>query len=539
MQHTPSRRTFLQMAMAAGAGALAGKHAWARTASGKKPNILIIMADDMGWSDAGCYGGEITTRHLDGLAANGLRFTQYYSTARCWPSRACILTGYYAQQVRMDPPKPPLPAWARVLPHYFKPAGYRCYHSGKWHLAGAPKAVADGGFDHSYLLKDHDRFFSPKKHFLDDEPLPPIEDDSDFYVTTHIADHNIECLQDHAKNHPDTPFLSYLAFTSPHFPLHALQDDIDRYRELYKKGWDAVRQERLERQHDLGLLDAGLSERQPDVVPPWNLSEEELQEMIGPGEAGHAVAWDSLTEEQKDLQATKMAIHAAMVDRMDRDIGRVLDQLKAMGAYDDTIVVFMSDNGASAEQIIRGDMHDKEAPLGSAESYLCLGPGWSTAANTPFRYHKHWVHEGGCASPLIVHWPNGGLPAGALRTTPGHFIDLLPTMLEVSGIDPEMQWQGEEPPPFPGKSLVPAFQDDVRIDRGFLYWHHQGNRAYREGDWKIVAPGKDAPWELYNMAEDRAETNDLAAKHPEKVAAMAAAWQKKDTLFRQQAGYDS
>ena len=533
-----SRRQFIRTTLAT-SGLVAVGRTWGQSQPAQRPNILIIVADDMGWADAGCYGGEIATPNLDGLAKHGLQFTQYYSTARCWPSRSCILTGYYAQQVRMDPPKPPLPKWARVLPHYFKPAGYRCYHSGKWHLNGAPRAVADGGFDRSYLLQDQDRFFSPAKHFLDDQPLPQPAEDSGYYATQAIADHAVECLQNHASEHGDAPFLHYLAFTCPHFPLQALQEDIDRYRERYKAGWDVIRAERLARQHTRGLHNVELSPRQPDVVPSWNLSEEELQKRIGPGEAGHAVAWDSLTEEQQEFQATKMAIHAAMIDRMDREIGRVLEQLKAMGAYDNTIITFVSDNGASAEQIIRGDEHDPASAPGSADSYLCLGPGWSTACNTPFRYHKHWVHEGGISSPLLVHWPDGNLPTGELRHTPGHFIDLLPTLLDVTGLTPEMTWRGETPPPFPGKSLIPAFKNDVTIDRDFLYWHHQDNRAYRVGDWKIVAPGKDEPWELYDMAVDRAETNNLAAEHPARVAEMGKAWKAEDDRFRAQAGYDT
>ena len=491
----------------------------------------------MGYADAGCYGGEIETPNLDRLARGGLRFSQYYSAGRCWPSRACILTGYYAQQVRMDPPKGRLPKWTRVLPHYFKPAGYRCYHSGKWHVGGAPKVVADGGFDRSYRLGDHNRFFSPKKHWLNDEQLPPVERDSGYYATTAIADHALECLRDHAEAHPDQPFLQYLAFTSPHFPLHALQQDIDRYRDRYRAGWDTIRRQRYERQRRIGLISCALSEREPDVVPSWNFPPEKLETMIGPGEVPNAVAWDSLSEEEKELQATKMAIHAAMIDRMDREIGRVLEQLEKMDAFEDTVILFVSDNGASAEQIIRGDMHDKEAAAGSADSYLCLGPGWSTASNTPFRRHKHWNHEGGIASPLIVHWGNGGLEAGALRHTPGHFVDLLPTLLDIANVEPKPDWNGETPPTLPGRSLAPVFEEKGRIDRDFLYFHHMDNRALRQGDWKIVAAGEDAPWELYNLEADRTETTNVAEKYPDKVGAMVALWQKQEQRYRKQAGY--
>jgi arylsulfatase len=506
----------------------------------KKPNFLICVADDMGYSDAGCYGGEIQTPNLDRLAAGGLRFTQMYSTARCWPSRACILTGYYAQQVRMDPPQGRLPDWCRVMPHYLKPLGYRCYHSGKWHLMGAPRPVADGGFDRSYCLEDHNRFFAPKNALLDDQRLPPVPDGSDFYVATAIANYGIEFLKEHAANHAGKPFVLYLAFTSPHFPLQAPQEDIDRYRDRFLEGWDAVRAKRFERLRQMGLVRCEMPPREPQTIPFWNFAEADLVKQIGPGEVGRAVAWNELTNAQKRFQATKMAIHAAMIDRMDRELGRVLDQIRAMRAFEHTVVFFVSDNGASAEQIIRGDGHDPTAPAGSAKSYLCLGPGWSTAANTPFRLHKHWVHEGGIASPLIVHWPAGLRARGELRHTPGHFIDLVPTMLELAGADAVgSSWKGATPPPLPGRSLVPAFAAEVPIPREYLYWHHMTNRAIRVGDWKLVSAGDkntDGPWELYDLRVDRGETKNFAATHPDRVRQLEALWRRCDDQFRQQAG---
>ena len=423
-----------------------------------------------------------------------------------------------------------------MLPHYLRPLGYRCYQSGKWHVSGAPKPMADGGFDHSYEIQDHNRYFYPQQHEEDDQPLPPVEPGSDFYLTTYIADHAIRCLAEHAREHAAAPFVQYLAFTSPHFPLHALQEDIDRYRDRYIEGWDAIRAQRWKRQRAMGLLDCELSPREESVFPDWNLPPEELAKQIGPGEAARAVAWDTLTGEQKRFQATKMAIHAAMIDRMDREIGRVLDQVKAMGQYEDTVVLFVSDNGASAEQILRGDLHDPAAAPGSGPSYLCLGPGWSMAGNTPFRLHKHWNHEGGIASPLIVHWPAGNLDAGALRHSPGHFIDVIPTMLDLAGATPEPTWNGLTPPPFPGRSLVPALRREVDIEREYLFWSHAGNRALRQGKWKIVAAGEDGPWELYNLDRDRSETHDLAAKKPKKVEELAARWRECDRLFKEQAG---
>jgi arylsulfatase len=541
-----SRRTFLKDALAWGsAGALGnllvrsrvrGVEASAGT-SRQRPNVLVIVADDMGYSDAGCYGGEIETPNLDRLAANGLRFSQCYSTGRCWPSRTSLLTGYYPQQVRMDPPKGRLPKWARVIPHYLKPHGYRCYQSGKWHLRGAPKAIADGGFDHAYVLHDHDRFFSPKRHELDDRKLPPVEDDTDHYVTTEIATYAEGFLKEHAEKHSNQPFYCYLAFTSPHFPLHALQQDIAKYGNRYQKGWDVVRQQRWKRLRAMGLLDCDLSALETNVIPSWNFPKEKLEVMIGPGEASRAVPWEDLTEQQKEFQATKMAIHAAMIDRMDQEIGRVLDQVKRMGALENTIIFFVSDNGASAEQIIRGDMHDRSALPGSARSYLCLGPGWSTAANTPFRLHKSWVHEGGISSPLIVHWPAGLAARGELRHDPCHFIDIVPTVLDLTGCSGfSAQWNGETAVPLPGTSLAPAFARDDAIAHDFIYFHHGQNRAIRVADWKLVAKGARGPWELYDLKADRCESRDLADQYPEKVREMAALWQKCENKFREQAG---
>lgn len=536
-----SRRAFLRKAATLGSALALNRFAFAanRSASAPKgkPNFLIIIADDMGYSDAGCYGGDIQTPNIDGLAAGGLRFTQCYSTGRCWPSRTSLLTGYYPQQVRMDPPQGRLPAWTRVIPHYLKPLGYRCYHSGKWHLMGAPKGIADGSFDHSYLLNDHNRFFAPQNHELDDRKLPPVKEGTDFYVTTAIANYAVDFLKEHTEKHRDEPFYCYLAFTSPHFPLQALQDDIARYRDRYLDGWDVVREQRWKRMRQMGLVNCDLPPLEPDVIPDWNFSKDKLQEMIGPGEVDRAVAWNTLSEQQKRFQATKMAIHAAMVDRMDREIGRVLDQVRKMEAFENTVIFFVSDNGASAEQIIRGDMNDPSAALGSAKSYLCLGPGWSSSSNTPFRLHKSWVHEGGISSPLIAHWPAGFKARGELRHDPCHFIDIVPTVLDLAGgagFSP--QWNGEVAPPLPGTSLAPAFTKDGTVTHEFIYFHHLENRAIRVGDWKLVAKGADGPWELYDLKTDRCESKNLADKYPDKVREMSALWQKYEDQFRRQAG---
>jgi arylsulfatase len=500
-----------------------------------KPNIVFIVADDMGFSDAGCYGSEIQTPNLDQLAKNGLRFTHFYNTARCWSSRACLLTGYYAQEVRRDElpgieggANGKRPAWAALLPALLRPAGYRSYHSGKWHLDGP---VLAGGFDHSYCINDFDRYFNPKAHTLDDQSLPSVKMNSGYYSTTAIAQYAIDMLADHQAKHGGRPFFLYLAFLSPHFPLQALPEDIALYEDRYRDGWDALRQKRYNRMKEMGLINCSLSKLDPGITPWWNLPEQELREKIGPGESCHAVPWNSLTDAQKAFQPVKMSLHAAMIHRMDTEIGRVIGQLKKMGVLDNTAIFFLSDNGASAEQIIRGDGHDRQAPAGSAGTFLSIGPGWSSAANTPFRLHKSWVHEGGISTPLIVQWPDGIAARGELRDNPGHLIDLVPTVLDMARARRPGIVNGKLVPPAPGKSLVPVFSRDGSVSHDYFWWFHDGNRAIRVGDWKLVADHKK-PFELYDMSTDRSESHNLAAEHPDKVRELEAAWTQHMEEFR-------
>ncbi|HEX8916062.1 MAG TPA: arylsulfatase [Humisphaera sp.] len=541
------RRVLTALACLLAAGVLAS--ATTAAAAPAKPNIVIILADDMGFSDAGCYGGEIRTPNLDRLAAGGLRFTQFYNTARCWPSRASILTGYYAQSVRRDklaPMERPAgagpalpsgvpgtrPRWAQLMPDVLKPLGYRSYHSGKWHVDGNP---LKNGFDHSYMNMNDQGYFTANNHMDDGAKLPPAKDDGTFYSTTAIADYTIKYLKDHAEKHADQPFLAYVAFHAPHFPVHAKPEDIAIYKDRYKVGWDAIRNERLERMRKMGIVDCDLSQLEP-TVPNWNLKEEALKKRVGPGEVAHAVAWDKLTDAEQQFQAAKMEVHAAMIHRMDIEIGRILDQIKQMGATENTLVFFMSDNGASAEQIIRAGGHDPAAPVGSAKTYLGIGPGWSSAANTPFRLHKSWNHEGGIATPLIVHWPAGIAARGELRHDASHLIDLLPTVLEIVGGKMPAEVAGLKVPPLPGVSLAPAFAKDGVVKHDVLWWNHEGNRAVRVGDWKLVAD-HDKPWELYDLKADRSETKNLAAKYPERVRELEKAWNDQaaalDALSRQ------
>jgi arylsulfatase len=497
-----------------------------------KPNVVLILADDLGFSDLGCYGGEIDTPVLDGLAKAGLCFTQCYNTARCWPSRAALLTGYYAQHIRRDKlPGVPgggipgkRPNWARLLPDFLKPHGYRCYHTGKWHIDGK---VLAGGFDRSLSMNNPGNFFTSRGSFLNDVAQKVPEDEKNYYSTIETANHAIACLKDHAAEHADKPFFQYVAFHAPHFPLHAPQAFIDKYRDRYLDGWEKMRETRFARQQKLGF-GGTLSAIERNVGPPH--TQPGVLKILGPDEVNRPVSWDSLTKEQRRFQATKMAIHAAMVDCMDREIGRIVEQLRAMKALDNTIVLFASDNGASAEMLVRDGGHDPKAAPGSAKSYLCLGPGFSSACNTPFRRHKTWVHEGGITTPLIVHWPAGIAAKGELRHAPVHFIDVVPTVLDLVQIDKPKDWNGTPIPPAPGKSFAPALAKDVPIARESLWWLHEGHRALRVGDWKVVADaGK--PWELYNLATDRAEQHNLADKHPEKTRELSALWEEQTNRF--------
>ncbi len=490
----------------------------------KKPNVLLLLADDLGFSDLGCYGSEIDTPNLDALAKSGLRFTQFYNTARCWPTRGAITTGYYAQQVRRDAvPGVPSgnagtrPEWAMLLPELLRPAGYRSYHSGKWHIDGLP---LKNGFEHSYSLNDHDRHFGPKNHTEDDKKLPPADPKDGYYSTTFIADHAIKCLKEHADKHKTEPFFSFVAFTAPHFPVQAPADDVAKYKKKYLAGWDQLRDERWKRQKDLMLGDV-LPPIEREVGPPYARPDDIKK--LGPNEVNKPLVWKDMTVGQQAFQADKMAVHAAMVDRMDREIGRILDTLKKAGTLDDTLVLFLSDNGASAEIMVRGDGHDTHAECGTGATFLSIGPGWSSLCNTPFRRHKTWVHEGGICTPLVVSWPKGIAAKGELRHTPGHVIDVVPTVLELSGAKAEPK---KDAPPMPGKSLVPLFAKDGTVTRDSIWWQHEGNRALRAGDWKIVAAGKAAEWELYDLKADRTEGKNLAKEYPEKVKELAAVWEK-------------
>ena len=501
----------------------------------EKPNILMILVDDMGYSDLGCYGSEIETPNLDNLAANGLRFTQFYNTGRCWPTRASILTGYYAQQVKRDSlpgvkgggGRGVRPGWAPLVTEYLKQDGYQNYHSGKWHIDGK---VLENGFEESWRVNNQGNFFSSKGNLVNDIPFKPNQEPENYYSTTATANHAVKCLREHAEDHGDKPFFHYLAFIAPHFPLHAPQDVIQKYQKRYLAGWDKIREQRFARQKKIGLINTTLSKLEHGVGPPYAFPD--AIKKLGPGEIDRPIPWNQLTQEQKKFQATKMAIHAAMIDIVDQEIGRVIKQLKEMKAFENTLILFASDNGASAEIMIRSGGHDTEAPMGSAKSYLCLGPGFSSASNTPFRRHKTWVHEGGISTPLIAHWPNGIKNKGELRHSPGHVIDIVPTILELAGIKKPKSWKGAPIPKAPGKSLVSSFLEDRAIPRESIWWMHAGNRAIRQGNLKLVA-AKNDPWALYDLSKDRAESNDLSKKMPKLKSKLENLWNEKVIQFKE------
>jgi len=502
----------------------------------QRPNIIFIMADDMGYSDVGCYGGEIQTPTLDRLAADGLRFTSFYSTARCWPSRTALITGYYPQQTNTDPLNKTAaqPSFVRPLPAYLKPYGYRCYHSGKWHVRpGMEQVLADGLFDRSYNVLDYDRKFNPRNNELEDQTLPPVTQPG-FYEATEVASRALGFLSEHREKTPGQPFFLYLAFIEPHFPLQAPEVDIAKYRERYKAGWDKIREERYARISAMGLVNSPLPERVPEFENMWGWSTEKMKAALGPGEIATNPFWKDLTAEEKAFQAEKMAIHAAMVDRMDQEIGRITAWLEQTGQLANTLIMFASDNGASSEMMVRGGGHDRNAPLGSAKSFLCLGPGWACTANAPFRYSKGYVHEGGISSPFIVSWPAGIKDRGALRRTQGHMIDIVPTLAALAGGIPD-GLRPADAPPLPGKNLLPAFAADVNVPRDELFFSHIGNLAISKDGWKAVKV-KGGDWELYRQAEDRTETHNLAAQYPERLNSMTKRWAELNAAFEKQAG---
>ena len=477
--------------------------AFAAAAPATRPNLILIMADDMGFSDIGCYGSEIQTPHLDRLAADGLRFTQFYNNAKCTTTRASLLSGMYPRNNGNAIPRD-LPTIAETM----RAAGYQTGMSGKWHLGSkAPQRPIDRGFDEYYGLMDGAvNYFNPA------QPDPKFKGGkvrtfghndqlitqfpAGFYTTDAFTDHAIATIKRFSRE--ARPFFVHLAFNSPHYPLHAFPEDIAKYRGKYRGGWDELRRTRHARQIAMGLVD-----------PKWPLPPADTK----------SYDWSTANQDWEDL---RMATYAAMVDRMDQNIGRVLQTLKALGLEQNTVVMFLSDNGGCTEE--PGDRDDTQQP-GIVSTYTAVGPAWGAAQNTPYRRYKSWANEGGISTPFIVRWP-GRVQPGTMTGQIGHIIDVLPTCLELAGAPPLKEINGQPAPLLDGRSLAAVFRGGSRPAPERLFWEWAGNCAVREGSWKAVwdtlKPTKQ--WQLYDVVADRTETNDLATTQPARVRAMSAAY---------------
>jgi arylsulfatase len=490
-----------------------------RTAPGRKrPNIVLIMADDMGYSDLGCYGGEIRTPNLDRLASEGIRFSQFYNGARCCPTRASLLTGLYAHQAGVGFMVSNLGYRACqgylnercvTIAEALRPAGYRTLMSGKWHVGeDRPHWPRDRGFDRCFgLISGAANYFDPtktkadgvvRKMALDDQPYTPPKEG--FYITDAFTDHAVTFLDESGRD--DKPFFLYLAYTAPHWPLHAWPEDIAKYQGKYRKGWDRLREERRQRMIEMGLIreEWAMSPRDKETWP-----------------------WDE--EKNQELMDLKMAVYAAQIERMDAGIGRVLKKIEGLGKRDNTLVMFLADNGGCAEGGPTGfDNRKNGLPPGGVDSYMSYGLSWANASNTPFRRYKHWVHEGGIATPFIASWPALIKKGRTITHEVGHIIDVMATCVDAAGAEYPKTHKGQTVTPLEGKSLLPILRDGRRQGHDAVFWEHEGNRAVRQGTWKLVS-AHGGPWELYDLEADRTELHDLAGKHPDKVQELAALYE--------------
>jgi len=522
--------------------------------SSKRPNIVLIMADDMGYSDIGCYGGEINTPTLDWLAAGGLRFTQFYNTGRCCPTRASLLTGLYPHQAGVgwmmtdreyDGYRGDLNRNCRTIAEVLRPAGYSTYMAGKWHVT--PQVRPDGAKDNWPLQRGFERFYGtihgagsfydPNSLTRDNRQIAPTADPEykpkQYYYTDAISDHAVRFIREHEEQMPDKPFFLYAAYTAAHWPMHALDKDIAKYRGKYDVGYGAIREARLARSRTMGLID-----------PAWEMTEQ----------AGN---WDAVANREWEIRC--MEVYAAMVDAMDQGIGRIVESLRNANELDNTLILFLQDNGGCAETLGRtpraGLLTRPDQPTlpvmpadelqtemippqtrdgyptvmgpgampGPDGTYIAYGRNWANVSNTPFREYKHWVHEGGISTPLIAHWPARLKRAGQLEHQPGHLIDIMATCVDVAGADYPDRVDEHKIKPLEGASLAPAFAHQELDRKSPLFWEHEGNRAVRDGKWKLVAK-ENQPWELYDMEADRTELHDLATTKPELAKTLAAKW---------------
>jgi arylsulfatase A-like enzyme len=505
-------------------------------AAAARPNFVVILADDLGYSDIGCYGSEIRTPHLDALAAGGLRFSQFYTTPKCFPSRAALLTGLQPHQTGLGR-RPEKLSGCITLAEVLRAAGYHTWMVGKWHGKDLP---VERGFDRHFGLVDGQaNHFNPgrarpgepppamdkgERQWADDAQVfrPYTPDDPKFYSTDAYTDRALRYL---SERRDDRPFLLYVAYTAPHYPIQAWPEDIARYRGRYRAGWDRIRLARHERQGTMNLLPT------PAPLAPRGNTRLAVVRDTGPwmtrfwDDAGEFLPWENVADH--DTWDLKMAVYAAMVDRLDQNIGRLLARLRELGQAENTVIVFLSDNGASSGTHHYGTTPNEPAATGPGplDSFHTYDSPWADVSNAPFFGYKDTCYEGGIASPLVVHWPAGlKTKPGAIVHDPAHIMDLAPTFYELAGARYPTTFRGETLPPLEGTSLAPLLRGERRAPTDTFFWEYNEDRAARRGNWKIVGLPKQ-PWRLFDLATDRAEQHDLAATHPDIVQAMAARWE--------------
>jgi arylsulfatase A-like enzyme len=472
-----------------------------------RPNIILIMVDDMGWSDIGCYGGEVQTPNLDRLAGEGMRFTQFYNNAKCTTTRASIVTGLWPRRTGEL-----LKTNMVTLGEVMQDAGYATALSGKWHLGhGETTHPYNRGFQEFYgLLDGCCNFFNPvqpdpdykggKTRVFGHNDQGVTSFPSDYYSTDAFTDHAIETITKVVKEDPDRPFFHHITYTAPHYPLHAKPEDIAKYKGKFMMGWDKMREQRYARQVEIGLIDA---KRYP----------------LSQGDS-RSYAWETADQEFED---NRMAVYAAMVDSVDQNIGRLLQTLKELKVDDNTLICFLSDNGGCAEEPGGRDPNERNA--GPGDDYVAVGPAWGWAQNTPFKRYKQWLHEGGSNTPMIAWWPNQ-IEANTINEQPGHIIDFMATFIDMAGAKYPETYNGKDILPLEGKSMLPVFKGKQRQGHDFYAWEWTGNRAYRVGDMKAVWDKLVKQWELYDLSVDRTENVNLASAHPETTQRLAKAWTK-------------
>jgi arylsulfatase A-like enzyme len=495
-----------------------------------KPNILLILTDDLGFSDLGCYGSEISTPNLDQLAMDGLRFTQFYNSARCCPSRASLLSGLYPHQAGVgemteDRETPGYRGHLKdqcvTLAEVLKEGGYHTYLSGKWHV-GKHGPVARGFDDFYGLLGGFTSFWDKSSYVRLPEGRPERSyEEGEFYATDAITDYALDFIEDSRSD--DQPYFLYLSYNAPHFPLQAPKEDIAKYEKMYEKGWDKIREERLERLKRLQVVD--------DDMPLTPRSEYWDRDR---NIHGTNPPWESIDpDRQKDL-VRRMAIYAAMIDRMDQNVGRVIENLRENGELENTLILFCSDNGACGEwdpwgfddwRTTSNFLHRKAdlERMGGPESYHSYGSGWANACSTPLQLYKHYGHEGGISTPLIAHWPEEVKRKGEIDDRPGHFIDFMATFVDITGVQYPEVFQGNEILPMEGESLMPAFLGEEPTPRTLCFEHEQ-HCGIRQGKWKL-SKIKERNWELYNIDADRTEMNNLANDYPDLVNELKRTWE--------------